>query len=1243
MKRALVASLIVIGLTATGSPADGVGNGWVADYRDDFDGSVLDEGWTLRDGFAEQFPEATEDHASFELAEGQFTISIPGGEEHNMWDLRHAEAMRSYEGSGVYQIKVDSDFTGDQQFGLSFESSPGTFLLFMLYAHDEIHGYIERFVQMDGYIEKKTVVKYDSGFYEPDPGPYFMRVAVDDDTDNTQRSWTFDWSRDGANWMTVGAGVFEEGTEDTQIGDIATVSLFAGNQPYTFSAFDARFDYFYASSSYEPAPLDPPTVAAASVSARVDLTWNEVLPDDDYRIYRAMSSGSLELIGQSSEPSFTDLDVQNGTGYEYVVTVLRNGSESVGSAPVSATPHLTGLEALPGDGLVMALLGSELDIDLNDGEPVTAWRSVARIDGSPSPVALGTGDRSPTFVSSGIGGVPSVRFDGVDDFLRLGSGFEDFSDGVSMFVVASPSAVRSGSKLLLLGNGAGQQNISLGRSGSSPGLQYFTNDDEGTFSWFNTADGLSNESGVYSMVQGGGAPNSVVSGSVFRDGVTVGSGSVFVPPVVSRGANFIGKSYWADQLFEGDIAEVLLYDRALTSAEQATVNGYLSTKYGIVPPAPVAPSGVSVSAGDGEVSLAWTGSQNATAYRVYRSESTEGPFVQVAEVSSLGHVDTSVTNGVEYHYRVTANGAGGESPVSATVSATPMTVPGPPVGVPLDGLVLSLDASALSLSDGASVSTWLDGSGVGVNASSSGSERPTFVSSGIGGVPSVRFDGVDDFLRLGSGFEDFSDGVSMFVVASPSAVRSGSKLLLLGNGAGQQNISLGRSGSSPGLQYFTTDASGGFGWFNTADGLSNESGVYSMVQGGGAPNSVVSGSVFRDGVTVGSGSVFVPPVVSRGANFIGKSYWADQLFEGDIAEVLLYDRALTSAEQATVNGYLSTKYGIVPPAPVAPSGVSVSAGDGEVSLAWTGSQDATAYRVYRSESTEGPFVQVAEVSSLGHVDTSVTNGVEYHYRVTANGAGGESPVSATVSATPMTVPGPPVGVPLDGLVLSLDASALSLSDGASVSTWLDGSGVGVNASSSGSERPTFVSSGIGGVPSVRFDGVDDFLRLGSGFEDFSDGVSMFVVASPSAVRSGSKLLLLGNGAGQQNISLGRSGSSPGLQYFTTDASGGFGWFNTADGLSNESGVYSMVQGGGAPNSVVSGSVFRDGVTVGSGSVFVPPVVSRGANFIGKSYWADQLFEGDIAEVLLYDRALTSAEQATVNGYLSTKYGIVPLG
>ena len=125
-----------------------------------------------------------------------------------------------------------------------------------------------------------------------------------------------------------------------------------------------------------------------------------------------------------------------------------------------------------------------------------------------------------------------------------------------------------------------------------------------------------------------------------------------------------------------------------------------------------------------------------------------------------------------------------------------MLMPGPPVGVPLDGMVLSLDASALSLADGASVATWLDGCGTGANASSTGSAQPTFVSSGVGGVPSVRFDGVDDFLSLGSGFEDFTAGVSMYVVAAPSSMGAGSKLVSLGGGAGQRNVVMGRAGST---------------------------------------------------------------------------------------------------------------------------------------------------------------------------------------------------------------------------------------------------------------------------------------------------------------------------------------------------------------------------------------------------------------------------------------------------------------
>jgi hypothetical protein len=34
-----------------------------------------------------------------------------------------------------------------------------------------------------------------------------------------------------------------------------------------------------------------------------------------------------------------------------------------------------------------------------------------------------------------------------------------------------------------------------------------------------------------------------------------------------------------------------------------------------------------------------------------------------------------------------------------------------------------------------------------------------------------------------------------------------------------------------------------------------------------------------------------------------------------------------------------------------------------------------------------------------------------------------------------------------------------------------------------------------------------------------------------------------------------------------------------------------------------------------------------------------LFQGDISEVLLYNRTLSAAEQTTVNNYLLGKYGI----
>lgn len=93
-------------------------------------------------------------------------------------------------------------------------------------------------------------------------------------------------------------------------------------------------------------------------------------------------------------------------------------------------------------------------------------------------------------------------------------------------------------------------------------------------------------------------------------------------------------------------------------------------------------------------------------------------------------------------------------------------------------------------------------------------------------------------------------------------------------------------------------------------------------------------------------------------------------------------------------------------APTVPSGLTADAGDAGVQLAWAqpssdGGSALLPYRVYRS-SGGGPAVVVGQSASAGFNDTSVTNGVDYTYTVTARSSAGESPMSAPVTAQPMS-------------------------------------------------------------------------------------------------------------------------------------------------------------------------------------------------------------------------------------------------
>ena len=93
----------------------------------------------------------------------------------------------------------------------------------------------------------------------------------------------------------------------------------------------------------------------------------------------------------------------------------------------------------------------------------------------------------------------------------------------------------------------------------------------------------------------------------------------------------------------------------------------------------------------------------------------------------------------------------------------------------------------------------------------------------------------------------------------------------------------------------------------------------------------MTATIRKNGVEVGSGPVYVPPVATRVNNYLGRSYWSgDGYFQGELAEIILYNRALSVAEQGAVHAHLAEKYelAVIPPAvlepPDAPSAVDCS-------------------------------------------------------------------------------------------------------------------------------------------------------------------------------------------------------------------------------------------------------------------------------------------------------------------------------
>ena len=235
-------------------------------------------------------------------------------------------------------------------------------------------------------------------------------------------------------------------------------------------------------------------------------------------------------------------------------------------------------------------------------------------------------------------------------------------------------------------------------------------------------------------------------------------------------------------------------------------------------------------------------------------------------------------------------------------------------------------------------------------------------------------------------------------------------------------------------------------------------------------------------------------------------------------------------------------------------------------------------------------------------------------------------------------------IPGNACAVWLRADLGVVTSGGKVTTWQDQSGNNRNASQGIVDyQPTKVDSGLNGEPVIRFDGSNDGLSLGViGPGAFPSAATLFVVAT-----------INDNMYNLVTTDQGTTSSNP-RDY--TDTWWRFDWQTTCSSPGmfrspgNRIGSYTPGPAFGAhvfavESSGIKWEMWLNGTTLGSeaaayggGNEFriAMPDDTPAPTGTGQDW---KYLNGDIAEIIIYNRALTEEEHNRVGFYLSERYGL----
>ena len=426
--------------------------------------------------------------------------------------------------------------------------------------------------------------------------------------------------------------------------------------PYTHTGLASNTTYHYVatavsfvgggtesdpSSETSQATTDAPAnVIAIGATSQVTVTWDPVVGATSYNIYWSTMQGVTKATGtlmQGVTSPFVHTPLANGNPYYYIVTAVQVG----GSESAGSTETSAVPLAVP-TGLTA--VGSTGSINL-------AWNGVTGANGYRIYWlnTSGVTPQSGTLIST-----PAPPFT-----------HAGLTNGISYYYVVTATSSVGGTAESLPSAEAGQSPIAAPGGVVATGATSQT-----TVTWSAVAGATS-----YDIYWSPNPGVTKVAGTRLP-----GVASPYVHPGLSNGVPY----YYV----------VVALSSAGGGAESIE-----STEATAIPLS--APSGVSVTGGDGQLTLDWNGVTGASTYNVYWLTAPGVTKLTGTRMAgqSAPFMHSSLSNGTTYHYVVTATsavGGGSESADSGEVSQTPV---GPPTGI------------TAQAGDGQVSINWLDGPG----------------------------------------------------------------------------------------------------------------------------------------------------------------------------------------------------------------------------------------------------------------------------------------------------------------------------------------------------------------------------------------------------------------------------------------------------------------------------------------------------------------------------------------------------